>query len=161
MAKGGKFTKLMKKLSFGKTTQTNTSASDSIGRTSSLRLDMSLSSSIDDTATSGGLHTVYVGKSRRRYLVSSDVMEHPLFRQLAGKSTDAGEVTVGCEKVEIVPGILMATHIGSSTAVQSPTPTPHTAQGSDLLEHWPNATTTKLGLQLLPVRLLHAKATTP
>ncbi|WOL06523.1 hypothetical protein Cni_G15257 [Canna indica] len=48
-----------------------------------------------------GLHPVYVGKSRRRYLVGSDLVDHPLFRVLierTGGSTDAGTV-VGCEVV--------------------------------------------------------------
>ncbi|RWW60211.1 hypothetical protein BHE74_00032797 [Ensete ventricosum] len=52
-----------------------------------------------------GLHAVYVGKSRRRYLVSSDLVDHPLFRVLVartggsvGGSTGAGTV-VGCEVV--------------------------------------------------------------
>ncbi|EHA8589595.1 auxin-responsive protein SAUR76 [Cocos nucifera] len=49
-----------------------------------------------------GLHPVYVGKSRRRYLVSSDLVDHPLFRVLVEKSggdgADAATV-VGCEVV--------------------------------------------------------------
>ncbi|URE27894.1 Auxin-responsive SAUR protein family member [Musa troglodytarum] len=52
-----------------------------------------------------GLHAVYVGKSRRRYLVSSDLVDHPLFRVLVARtggsvvgSTGAGTV-VGCEVV--------------------------------------------------------------
>ncbi|PON43648.1 Small auxin-up RNA [Trema orientale] len=31
------------------------------------------------------LHAVYVGKARRRYLVSSEVVEHPLFQKLVYK----------------------------------------------------------------------------
>ena len=84
----------MKKLSFGKTTQTNTSSSDSIIGSSFILSDVSLFS-----ATDGRLHAVYGGRSRRRYLVKSDVVEHPVFRQLAEKSTGAGENTVGCEVV--------------------------------------------------------------
>ncbi|KNA08124.1 hypothetical protein SOVF_165510 [Spinacia oleracea] len=47
---------------------------------------------------------VYVGKSRRRYLVSSEVLDHPLFRELIERSSSAGggggeEVSVGCEVV--------------------------------------------------------------
>ncbi|XP_042481621.1 auxin-responsive protein SAUR78-like [Macadamia integrifolia] len=47
----------------------------------------------------GGLHPVYVGKSRRRYLISSDVIEHPLFRELVEKSEGSDSITVGCEVV--------------------------------------------------------------
>ncbi|XP_008803402.1 auxin-responsive protein SAUR76-like [Phoenix dactylifera] len=48
-----------------------------------------------------GLHPVYVGKSRRRYLVSSDLVDHPLFRVLVEKSGggDAAATVVGCEVV--------------------------------------------------------------
>lgn len=45
------------------------------------------------------LRAVYVGKSRRRYLISSDVIEHPLFRQLVERSGDSEAITVGCEVV--------------------------------------------------------------
>ncbi|KAK4342365.1 hypothetical protein RND71_038181 [Anisodus tanguticus] len=46
------------------------------------------------------LYTVYVGKSRRRYLVNSEVVDHPLFRELVEKSGDTEEyITVGCEVV--------------------------------------------------------------
>ncbi|OAY77619.1 Glucan endo-1,3-beta-glucosidase 13 [Ananas comosus] len=37
-----------------------------------------------------GLHPIYVDKSRRRYLVSSDLIDHPLFRVLIERS-DGGE----------------------------------------------------------------------
>lgn len=50
-----------------------------------------------------GLHPVYVGKSRRRYLVSSDLVGHPLFRVLVERSDGEGAtssaVIVGCEVV--------------------------------------------------------------
>ncbi|XP_006345245.2 putative uncharacterized protein DDB_G0289009 [Solanum tuberosum] len=47
------------------------------------------------------LHPVYVGKSRRRYLVTSDVIDHPLFRELIERRTSDSEeyVSVGCEVV--------------------------------------------------------------
>nr|CAD1835634.1 unnamed protein product [Ananas comosus var. bracteatus] len=41
-----------------------------------------------------GLHPIYVDKSRRRYLVSSDLIDHPLFRVLIERS-DGGE---GCHR---------------------------------------------------------------
>ncbi|GKV47694.1 hypothetical protein SLE2022_385780 [Rubroshorea leprosula] len=45
------------------------------------------------------LHAVYVGKSRRRYLVGSDVICHPLFQELVDRSCSDGEVVVSCEVV--------------------------------------------------------------
>lgn len=49
-----------------------------------------------------GLHPVYVGKSRRRYLIAADLVGHPLFQNLVdrsgGSGGDAGTV-VGCEVV--------------------------------------------------------------
>ncbi|CAL9058910.1 auxin-responsive protein SAUR78-like [Musa acuminata AAA Group] len=51
-----------------------------------------------------GLHLVYVGKSRRRYLISSDVIDHPLFQIIAqrhadGDSSGGAATVVGCEVV--------------------------------------------------------------
>ncbi|PON62558.1 Small auxin-up RNA [Trema orientale] len=51
------------------------------------------------------LHAVYVGKARRRYLVSSEVAEHPLFQELVDKSGGGGGggeddgIAVACEVV--------------------------------------------------------------
>ncbi|KAI9102871.1 hypothetical protein K1719_023310 [Acacia pycnantha] len=53
------------------------------------------------------LHAVYVGKSRRRYLVNSDVLEHPVFQELVERSASTeeeeeeygGAVVVACEVV--------------------------------------------------------------
>lgn len=47
-----------------------------------------------------GLHPVYVGKSRRRYLIKTQVLEHPLFQILMQRSTmDSDMAVVGCEVV--------------------------------------------------------------
>jgi len=49
-----------------------------------------------------GLHPVYVGKSRRRYLVAEELVAHPLFQTLvhrAGGAAEAGCTVVGCEVV--------------------------------------------------------------
>ncbi|CAO2173012.1 unnamed protein product [Urochloa humidicola] len=53
-----------------------------------------------------GLHPVYVGKSRRRYLVAEDLVEHPLFQTLvhrtggaAAAAAETGCTVVGCEVV--------------------------------------------------------------
>jgi len=47
-----------------------------------------------------GLHPVYVGKSRRRYLIAEELVGHPLFQSLvhrAGGGAEAGCTVVGCE----------------------------------------------------------------
>ncbi|KAE8689155.1 hypothetical protein F3Y22_tig00110940pilonHSYRG00043 [Hibiscus syriacus] len=54
-------------------------------------------SSSDDV----NLQPVYVGKSKKQYLISSDVLENPLFRKLAevsGEDADA-VIKVSCEVV--------------------------------------------------------------
>ncbi|GAV61411.1 Auxin_inducible domain-containing protein [Cephalotus follicularis] len=55
----------------------------------------------DHDKISRDVHAVYVGKSRRRYLVSSDIVCHPLFQELIDRSGgfDDREVVVGCEVV--------------------------------------------------------------
>ncbi|KAJ8750772.1 hypothetical protein K2173_015953 [Erythroxylum novogranatense] len=89
MAKGGKLTKLksvLKKLNSFNNKQNRQGGGCSI------------STAVDDLS-SGDRHPVYVGKSRRRYLISSDVIEHPLFRELADKSSDSDTINVACEVV--------------------------------------------------------------
>ncbi|GMI89385.1 SMALL AUXIN UPREGULATED RNA 76 [Hibiscus trionum] len=59
-------------------------------------------SDVDDES-SANLQPVYVGKSRRRYLINSDIVENPLFRELAERS-GSGErndavISVSCEVV--------------------------------------------------------------
>ncbi|CAO2163156.1 unnamed protein product [Urochloa humidicola] len=49
-----------------------------------------------------GLHPVYVGKSRRRYLIAEDLVSHPLFQTLVhrtGGGAETGCTVVGCEVV--------------------------------------------------------------
>ena len=50
-----------------------------------------------------GYHPVYVGKSRRRYLVSGDLIDHPLLQNLLERSGEGGEcgspAVIGCEVV--------------------------------------------------------------
>ncbi|GMH16595.1 hypothetical protein Nepgr_018436 [Nepenthes gracilis] len=90
MAKGGKLTKLLKKM-------------QSIGRHNSRSIVASTNSDQSDSfdKISGDLHPVYVGKSRRRYLISSEVIHHPLFVELVERSSsDASDgVSVDCEVV--------------------------------------------------------------
>ncbi|XP_027339532.1 auxin-responsive protein SAUR76-like [Abrus precatorius] len=60
----------------------------------------------DESSSPSGpeLLPVYVGKTRRRYLVNSDVVGHPLFQELVDRSRDSSEeeeetVNVACEVV--------------------------------------------------------------
>jgi hypothetical protein len=48
-----------------------------------------------------GLHPVYVGKSRRRYLVAEELVGHPMFQTLVDRTAGgvAGGTVVGCEVV--------------------------------------------------------------
>ncbi|KAF8401147.1 hypothetical protein HHK36_014451 [Tetracentron sinense] len=102
MAKGGKLTKLKSVIKrwqslskFGRTHGSSIAAAnddDDDGH--------SFSFSADRISTSGGgLHPVYVGKSRRRYLISADVIDNPLFRELVDRSGGSDVITVGCEVV--------------------------------------------------------------
>ncbi|XP_050218939.1 auxin-responsive protein SAUR76 [Mercurialis annua] len=90
MAKAGKLTKLksvLKKLNSFNSKQTRPSGS-----------------SVSAEHSSGELHPVYVGKSRRRYLISSDIIDHPLFRELAERSSATESdhdctISIACEVV--------------------------------------------------------------
>ncbi|KAL8488148.1 hypothetical protein ACS0TY_024438 [Phlomoides rotata] len=91
MAKGGKLTKIksvLKKMQSFK-----------LGRANASSIAAANTSSSDDSAKD--LHPVYVGKSRRRYLITSDVMDNPLFRELVDQRSgdDDESITVGCEVV--------------------------------------------------------------
>ncbi|XP_020588530.1 uncharacterized protein LOC110030248 [Phalaenopsis equestris] len=48
-----------------------------------------------------GYHEVYVGKSRRRYILSSDLVDRPLFKNLVNRSSGGvvGATVVDCEVV--------------------------------------------------------------
>lgn len=96
MARVGKLTKLksaIKRLpSFTKLSRTTSSAS--------VNAVAAANYSAANNQVSNDLHAVYVGKSRRRYLVGSDVIVHPLFRELVDKSGDSDDgVVVSCEVV--------------------------------------------------------------
>ncbi|KAK7265484.1 hypothetical protein RJT34_33104 [Clitoria ternatea] len=81
MAKGGKLMKLKSVLkkwnSFG-----SNSGKQSRHNISAVADEDSSSSSRSD------LHPVYVGKSRRLYRVSSDVVDHPVFQELVQRSRE-------------------------------------------------------------------------
>ncbi|KAK8641896.1 hypothetical protein V6N13_011265 [Hibiscus sabdariffa] len=44
----------------------------------------------EDKSVPKGFHAVYVGKSRRRYLVGSEIICHPLLQELIDRSSSAG-----------------------------------------------------------------------
>ncbi|GFP82134.1 hypothetical protein PHJA_000356700 [Phtheirospermum japonicum] len=98
MAKGGKLTKVksvLKKMQSFKLGRTN-----SIAARSSSSDDDSFDSS--SASVKEHLHLVYVGKSRRRYLISADVVDNPLFRELVERRSggdDEDSITIGCEVV--------------------------------------------------------------
>ncbi|XP_060211560.1 auxin-responsive protein SAUR76-like [Lycium barbarum] len=104
MTKGGKLTKIksvLKKMQSFKLSRVN-SINNTIMMTTSHNssLDDDSYNSYDDNNNNNNLHPVYVGKSRRRYLVTSDVVDHPLFRELVERTGDSDDyVTVGCEVV--------------------------------------------------------------
>nr|GMC77323.1 auxin-responsive protein SAUR72-like [Ipomoea batatas]GMD30326.1 auxin-responsive protein SAUR72-like [Ipomoea batatas]GME10677.1 auxin-responsive protein SAUR72-like [Ipomoea batatas]GME16652.1 auxin-responsive protein SAUR72-like [Ipomoea batatas] len=109
MAKGGKLTKI--KSAVLKKMQSFKLSRGPGGGGSSVVVATTNSFSDDDEHFSGGpysaaasskdLHPVYVGKSRRRYLVGSDIIDHPLFRELAERSGSYSDesIAVGCEVV--------------------------------------------------------------
>ncbi|KAI3801246.1 hypothetical protein L1987_29350 [Smallanthus sonchifolius] len=95
MAKGGKLTKIKSVLkkwhSF--------SNSKPAGLTKDC-IASAPTSDEDDYNNLSHSNAVYVGKSRRRYLISSDVAQHPLFQELVERSGDGESVvTIDCEVV--------------------------------------------------------------
>ncbi|KAL6144422.1 hypothetical protein ACLB2K_055115 [Fragaria x ananassa] len=100
MAKTGKLTKLKSAIkrwpSFTKLARTTSSIAAANEDSSSDQYDNDRAAVI-----SKKLHAVYVGKSRRRYMVSSDVVEHPIIQELVDKSCEEeeGVVVVSCEVV--------------------------------------------------------------
>ncbi|XP_038901184.1 auxin-responsive protein SAUR78-like [Benincasa hispida] len=97
MAKLGRLTKLKSAIkrwpSISKLSRTGTPTSSSA--VSSAALD-------DNDNDNHHLHPVFVGRSRRRYLLSSDVVHHPLFQELVDKSSansDDQGLVVSCEVV--------------------------------------------------------------
>ncbi|KAE8687583.1 hypothetical protein F3Y22_tig00111013pilonHSYRG00181 [Hibiscus syriacus] len=94
MAKGSiKLTKLksvLKKLNSFNNKQNRLTSSSSL-----------VAASDAEDESSANLQPVYVGKSRRRYLISSDIIESPLFRELAERSGEQNDavINVSCEVV--------------------------------------------------------------
>ncbi|KAA8523365.1 hypothetical protein F0562_009788 [Nyssa sinensis] len=94
---GGKLTKLKSVLkkwqSFSKPGRTNNGSIAAVNHSSDNE------SSVSCDKISRDLHPVYVGKSRRRYLISSNIIDNPVFRELVERSGDNDSITVGCEVV--------------------------------------------------------------
>lgn len=90
MAKGlKKFTSVLKKMQSLK-----------LGRRNKYSCSDDDSFSYESNCSNKDLHPVYVGKSRRRYLVRSDVVYHPLFKELVEKSGDSEDsIAIACEVV--------------------------------------------------------------
>lgn len=116
MAKGGKLTKLKSVLKkwnsfssmLGRTTNGTSIVAAASRSSSSSSSSYNYDTRNNNIITRKNLHPVYVGKSRRRYLVSSEVVENPVFRELveksgSGKNVEAGGESgvnlVGCEVV--------------------------------------------------------------
>ncbi|XVF86959.1 hypothetical protein PTKIN_Ptkin18bG0082300 [Pterospermum kingtungense] len=93
MAKLGKLTKLKSAIKRWPSLTKLTRSSNAIAAAES-----------EDKSIPKDLHAVYVGKSRRRYLVGSEIICHPLLQELIDRSSgggdnDSGEVVVSCEVV--------------------------------------------------------------
>ncbi|XP_061365297.1 auxin-responsive protein SAUR78 [Gastrolobium bilobum] len=100
MAKVGKLTKIKSAIkrwpSLTKLSRNNSSVS------ATKEGGSASSSSSKEQEQQQQLHAVYVGKSRRRYLVNSEVIDHPVFQELVDKSSSSGcddGVVVSCEVV--------------------------------------------------------------
>ncbi|KAK7388304.1 hypothetical protein VNO78_23118 [Psophocarpus tetragonolobus] len=93
MAKGGKLMKLKSVLKKW----------NSFGNGKSSRQHSMSAVADDESSSRSDLHAVYVGKSRRLYRVSSDVVDHPVFRELVQRSRDSDHqhdtLNVACEVV--------------------------------------------------------------
>ncbi|KAK4343330.1 hypothetical protein RND71_036424 [Anisodus tanguticus] len=104
MTKGGKLTKIksvlkkMQSFKLGRVNSINNTIM--LTTTNNSSFDDDSFNSYDDNNNNNNLHPVYVGKSRRRYLVTSNVVDHPLFRELVERTGDSDDyVIVGCEVV--------------------------------------------------------------
>ncbi|XP_057806596.1 auxin-responsive protein SAUR76-like [Salvia miltiorrhiza] len=90
MAKGGKLNKIksvLKKMQSFK-----------LSRASSIAAAADNYGSFDSSADVPDLHAVYVGKSRRRYLLPSEVIDNPVFRELVERD-EGDSITIACEVV--------------------------------------------------------------
>ncbi|KAF5743810.1 hypothetical protein HS088_TW08G00398 [Tripterygium wilfordii] len=104
MAKTGKLRKLKSAIKRWPSLSKLGCASSSIAAASSETEDNPIAAAAEQQEE---LQAVYVGKSRRRYLLSWDTICHPLFQELIersggfnnGDDDDSNEVVVACEVV--------------------------------------------------------------
>ncbi|CAA2979845.1 auxin-responsive SAUR72-like [Olea europaea subsp. europaea] len=98
MAEGGKLTKLksvLKKMQSFKLGRPSCTCMGTLVANNS-----SDDGSFDKNSAAKDLHPIYVGKSRRLYFITADVMDNPLFRELVERSGDGEEsTTIRCEVV--------------------------------------------------------------
>jgi hypothetical protein len=94
MAKGGKLMKLKSALKKW----------NSFGNGKQSRHSISAVADEDSSSSRSDLHTVFVGKSRRLYRVTSDVVDNPVFRELVERSreTEQQNDTVNVVACEVV-----------------------------------------------------------
>ncbi|KAJ7963335.1 Auxin-responsive family protein [Quillaja saponaria] len=95
MAKLGKLTKLKSAIKRWPTFTKLSRSSSTISATSE-----------SDHQVSDDLQAVYVGKSRRRYLVNSDIVEHPVFQELVDKSDNDNDGIVVASEVVLFEHLL-------------------------------------------------------
>ncbi|KAK4267157.1 hypothetical protein QN277_023979 [Acacia crassicarpa] len=70
-----------------------------------------LSAAVHSNKQQQPLHAVYVGKSRRRYLVNSDVLEHPVFQELVDRSASPEEEEEDCAAVVVACEVVLFEHL--------------------------------------------------
>ncbi|KAK7328696.1 hypothetical protein VNO77_22813 [Canavalia gladiata] len=77
----------------------------------------------DESSPSGPeLRPVYVGKTRRRYLVNSDVVEHPLFRELVDRSRDSYEENKEDDTINVACEVVLFEHLLWMLEIADPQP---------------------------------------
>ncbi|KAL5698223.1 hypothetical protein ACHQM5_029290 [Ranunculus cassubicifolius] len=95
MAKGGKLFKLKSVLRKWHSMRQLPRTNSIISATATSGADYAF----NDSENPAAFQAVYVGKSRRRYLISSDIIDNPLVRELVGRSGGSDTLTVNCEVV--------------------------------------------------------------
>lgn len=66
---------------------------------------------VNDNESAQDLRPVFVGKTRRRYLVNSEVVGHPLFKELVDRSRDSTEVNDEDDTVNVACEVVLFEHM--------------------------------------------------
>lgn len=66
---------------------------------------------MNDNELAQDLRPVFVGKTRRRYLVNSEVVGHPLFKELVDRSRDSTEVNDEDDTVNVACEVVLFEHM--------------------------------------------------